>query len=65
MESITHEVSQTPYILSAVASGGAAGDGSFVVSESQAYGVLTAGLAILSMEENDTYYNEAKRKFEG
>merc|ERR1711971_404173 len=65
MESITYEVSQTPYILSAVASGGAAGDGSFVVSESQAYGVLTAGLTILSMEENDTNYNEAKRKFEG
>jgi len=65
MESITHEVSQTPYILSAVASGGAAGDGSYVVSESQAYGVLTAGFTILSMEENDTNYNEAKRKFEG
>jgi len=65
MESITYEVSQMPYVLAAVASGGAAGDGSYVVSESQAYAVLTAGLTILSMEENDTNYDEAKLKFEG
>merc|ERR1712176_1721050 len=65
LDEITYEVSESPYVLSAVASGGAAGDGSYVVSESQAYAVLTAGLTILSMEENDTNYNEAKRKFEG
>lgn len=65
MEAITYEVSDNPYVLSVVASGGAAGDGSFVVSESQAYGVLAAGLALLSMDESNTDYGVAKSKFEG
>jgi len=65
MEQITYEVSANPNVLSVVASGGAAGDGSYVVSESQAYGVLTAGLTLLSMDESSVYYDAAKRKFEG
>lgn len=65
MESITNVVSTSPNILSVVSSGGAAGDGSYVVSESQAYGVLSAGLALMSMEEGDTNYEQAKLKFEG
>jgi len=64
-ESVTYEVSSTPYILSVIAEGGAAGDGTKVVSESQAYGVLTASLALLSMDENDENYEGVKRKFEG
>jgi hypothetical protein len=58
-------VSGNPYVLSVVASGGAAGDGSFVVSESQAYGVLAAGLALVSMDVSNIHYDETKRKFEG
>jgi len=65
MESITYQVSQNPYILSVVASGGAAGDGGYTVSESQAYGVLTAGLTLMSMNKDDANYDNAKRKFEG
>lgn len=64
-ESITYEVSSTPYTLSVIASGGAAGDGTQVVSESQAYGLLSAALALLSMNENDQNYEAAKKKFEG
>eukprot|EP00586_Coscinodiscus_wailesii_P022577 CAMPEP_0172518660 /NCGR_PEP_ID=MMETSP1066-20121228/290949_1 /TAXON_ID=671091 /ORGANISM="Coscinodiscus wailesii, Strain CCMP2513" /LENGTH=1115 /DNA_ID=CAMNT_0013301091 /DNA_START=657 /DNA_END=4001 /DNA_ORIENTATION=- len=65
LEPITYQVSANPYILSVVASGGAAGDGSYVVSESQAYGVLVAGLALVSVDESSTYYESVKRKFEG
>merc|ERR1712048_642054 len=65
LESVTYEVSSTPHILSIIAEGGAAGDGSMVVSEGQAYGVLTAGLALVSMDENDENYEEVKNKFEG
>lgn len=64
-ESITYQVSSTPYTLSVIASGGAAGDGTQVVSESQAYGLLSAALALLSMNENDENYERAKEKFEG
>ena len=65
MESITNRVSTSPNVLSVVSSGGAAGDGSYVVSESQAYGVLSASLALMSMEESDSNYEQAKLKFEG
>jgi len=62
MDAVTHEVSSTPYVLSVVAEGGVSGD---VVSEGQGYGVLTAGLALMSMNEGDAHYETAKRKFEG
>jgi len=62
---ISYTVSTTPYTLSVISSGGAAGDGSSVVSEGQAYGVLAAALTIASMKEGDINYNEAKNKFEG
>jgi len=65
LEQITYQVSDNPHVLSVVASGGAAGDGSFVVSESQAYGVLAAGLALVSMDVSNIHYDETKRKFEG
>ena len=65
MGAITHTVSQNPYILSVIASGGASGDGSSVVSEGQAYGVLAAAITIASMDENDPNYSEAKNLFYG
>ena len=65
MESITKEVSSSPHVLAVVSSGGAAGDGKYVVSESQAYGLLSAGLTLMSMEENDENYDQAKLKFQG
>ena len=55
-------VSNSPYILAVVSSGGAAGG---VVSESQAYGILSAGLTLISLEEDNSNYAEAKLKFEG
>lgn len=65
MENITYEVSSNPIVLSIVASGGAAGSGGSSVSEGQGYGVLTAALALLSLNEGDSNYDVAKRKFEG
>ena len=65
MESITYEVSQSPYTLSVLSAGGAAGDGSFVVSESQAYGVLAAALALNDIDFSDSNYSAAKQKFYG
>ncbi len=65
MDDITHTVSNDPYVLSVLASGGAAGDGSFVVTESQAYGVLAAALAIVSLNEGDPKYQDTLNKFEG
>jgi hypothetical protein len=66
MDPITYEVkASNPYTLSVKASGGAAGSGGDVVSESQAYGVLTAALALLSMDQGDSNYSNAKRRFEG
>ena len=65
MESITKVVTSSPHVLAVVSSGGAAGDGKHVVSESQAYGVLSAGLTLMSMEENDENYDAAKLKFQG
>jgi len=65
MEPITYEVSPDPYTLSVIASGGAAGDGSSVVTESQAYGVMVAALALASLNENHANYDEAKMKFLG
>jgi len=41
LESVTYQNSPTNFAL--VASGGAAGDGNYVVSESQAYGLLITG----------------------
>jgi len=64
-ESVTYEVSSTPYVLSVIAEGGAAGDGTQVVSEGQAYGMLAASLALVSLDENDENYEGAKRKFQG
>jgi len=63
MQSITYQISASK--LSVLASGGAAGDGSYVVSEGQAYGVLTAAMAILSMDESDLNYSTAKDRFYG
>ena len=65
MEPITYEVSSNPYTLSVQAEGGAAGGGGSVVSESQAYGVMTSAIALASLEEWDTNYEEAKDKFLG
>lgn len=65
MEKITRQVSNLPHVLAVVSSGGAAGDGSYVVSESQAYGVLSAGLTLISMEEGNENYDKAKLKFQG
>jgi len=65
MEAITQEVSSDPYRLSVISEGGAAGDGSFVVSESQAYGVLTSALALVSIGETESVYSDAKQKFLG
>eukprot|EP00521_Asterionellopsis_glacialis_P003008 CAMPEP_0195261998 /NCGR_PEP_ID=MMETSP0706-20130129/9495_1 /TAXON_ID=33640 /ORGANISM="Asterionellopsis glacialis, Strain CCMP134" /LENGTH=1208 /DNA_ID=CAMNT_0040315999 /DNA_START=57 /DNA_END=3683 /DNA_ORIENTATION=+ len=61
MQSITNQISPTKF--SVLSSGGAAGDGSSVVSESQAYGVLTAAMALLSMDEGDPNYEIAKNWF--
>jgi hypothetical protein len=52
MDTITYTVSTNPYTLSVLAEGGAAGPGGSVVSEGQAYGVLTAALALA---DTDTY----------
>jgi len=65
MDVITYTVSNAPFTLSVLSSGGAAGDGSSVVSEGQAYGVLSAALTLASMEEKDKNYAEAKNKFYG
>jgi len=65
MEKITKTVSAKPYTLSVLSEGGAAGDGSFVVSESQAYGVLSSALALVSMDRSGNKYREAKSKFFG
>ena len=58
-------MSNSPFTLSVLSSGGAAGDGSSVVSEGQAYGVLSAALTLASMEEKDKNYAGAKNKFYG
>jgi len=65
MDVITYIVSKAPFTLSVLSSGGAAGDGSSVVSEDQAHGVLSAALTLASMEEKDKNYAAAKNKFYG
>lgn len=71
MEEITYTVSpypgtsSNPYTLSVLAEGGAAGAGGSVVSEGQAYGLLTAALALADMDANDPDYEYVMEKFWG
>ena len=71
MEDITHTVSpypgtsSNPYTLSVLAEGGAAGGGGSVVSEGQAYGLLTSALALADMDANDQDYGYVMEKFWG
>jgi len=50
LEYITHKNSENPPNYAVVASGGAAGSGNLVVSESQAYGLLIAGTVLASWD---------------
>ena len=65
MDAITYTVSTNPYTLSILAEGGAAGPGGSVVSEGQAYGLLTAALALADIDANDPLYFNALDKFLG
>ena len=65
MDQITDEVDSDRFTLVVLSSGGAAGDGSSIVSESQAYGVLTAALALADLDMSDASYENAKTKFYG
>ena len=65
MDTITYTVSTKPYTLSVLAEGGAAGPGGSVVSEGQAYGVLTAALALADTDASNPLYDAALNKFYG
>ncbi|KAG7351491.1 laminin G domain containing protein [Nitzschia inconspicua] len=52
LSSLTHINSENPPNYAFVASGGAAGDGSYVVSESQSYALLITGVVLASWEEH-------------
>lgn len=64
MEDITYQVSSNPLTLSVIASGGAAGSGN-VVSEGQAYGVLSSAIALASMDVSDSNRNTVMNQFYG
>merc|ERR1711953_458325 len=65
MDSLTYTVSQNPYTLSLLAEGGAAGSGGSVVSEGQGYALLTAGIALASLDISDSNRAESITKFWG
>ena len=65
MDTITYTVATNPYTLSVLAEGGAAGPGGSVVSEGQAYGVLTAALALADTDASNPLYEAALNKFYG
>jgi hypothetical protein len=64
MDDITYTVSSDPTTLAVIASGGAAGSGN-VVSESQAYGLLAAAIALADMDSNDPLYEDVMDSFWG
>merc|ERR1712190_252824 len=65
MEDLTYVVSNSPYTLSILAEGGAAGAGGSVVSEGQGYGLLTSAIALASLESSDPERNDVMNKFYG
>eukprot|EP00542_Grammatophora_oceanica_P004661 CAMPEP_0194065916 /NCGR_PEP_ID=MMETSP0009_2-20130614/85733_1 /TAXON_ID=210454 /ORGANISM="Grammatophora oceanica, Strain CCMP 410" /LENGTH=1128 /DNA_ID=CAMNT_0038718813 /DNA_START=91 /DNA_END=3477 /DNA_ORIENTATION=+ len=69
IDSLTYVVQQTPPVYALVASGGAAGSGD-VVSESQAYALLTTGIVLASWDEQSSdlvggEWDEVVTHFEG
>ena len=64
MEDITYVVSSNPYVLSVIASGGAAGSGD-VVSEGQAYGLLSSAIAFAALDETDPDRETLMDRFDG
>jgi len=70
LDYITHKNSENPPNYALVASGGAAGGGNLVVSESQAYGLLITGTVLASWDTHagqvsGANRNEVLRSFEG
>merc|ERR1712232_161024 len=65
MEDLTYTVSTTPYTLTILAEGGAAGSGGSVVSEGQGYGLITSAIALASLEVSDPNRNDVMNKFYG
>merc|ERR1712232_94323 len=65
MEDLTYTVSASPYTLTILAEGGAAGSGGSVVSEGQGYGLLTSAIALASLEVSDPNRNDVMNKFYG
>ena len=64
LQSLTYEVSSSPYTLALLSSGGVAGSGD-VVSEGQAYGVMISGIALASGRLDTTEYGNVLLAFEG
>jgi len=65
MEDLTYTVSTSPYTLSILAEGGAAGAGGSVVSEGQGYGLLTSAIALASLDVSDSNRDDIMNKFYG
>jgi len=65
MDELTYTVSSSPYTLSILAEGGAAGPGGSVVSEGQGYGVLTSAIALASLDISDVNRNQVVETFYG
>jgi len=65
MEDLTYVVSTSPYTLTILAEGGAAGAGGSVVSEGQGYGLLTSAITLASLEASDPNRNDVMNKFYG
>jgi len=65
MEDLTYVVSTSPYTLTILAEGGAAGAGGSVVSEGQGYGLLTSAITLATLEASDPNRNDVMNKFYG
>ena len=66
LQPLTHVVqASNPPIWSLVAEGGAAGDGSYVVSEGQGYAVMISGFVAAAMDKSDPNRDDALNRFYG
>jgi len=65
MDELSYQVSSSPYTLSILAEGGAAGPGGSVVSEGQGYGLLTSAIALASLDVSDVKRSQVIEKFYG